>query len=146
MKQIEKQTNDRVFGTFCELGARCRRPMVSQWNEKMNKRQSANRILFTDVNASTKGNLNLSCGDSADNITKEVIELIKMCTKSTMMFSKFIPTYLNHFGKKCRVADYGCTKLIETFEAMSSIVQVSKLVVLVKVIDRKYFLIILDPR
>lgn len=48
-----------------------------------------------------------------------------MCPKSTMMFSKFIPTYHNHFGKQCRVADYGCTKLIELFEAMSSIVQVS---------------------
>lgn len=47
-----------------------------------------------------------------------------MCSKSTMMFSKFIPTYHNHFGKQCRVADYGCTKLIELFEAMSSIVQV----------------------
>lgn len=66
----------------------------------------------------------LPFGDSAENISKEVIELIKMCPKSTMMFSKFIPTYHNHFGKQCRVADYGCTKLIEMFEAMSSIVQV----------------------
>lgn len=70
------------------------------------------------------GNQNLSFGDSAENISKEVIEIIKMCPKSTMMFSKFIPTYHNHFGKQCRVADYGCTKLIEMFEAMSSIVQV----------------------
>jgi hypothetical protein len=68
----------------------------------------------------------VSCGEAADAISKEVIELIKMCPKSTMMFSKFIPTYHNHFGKQCRVADYGCTKLIEMFEAMSSIVQVKK--------------------
>lgn len=80
---------------------------------------------ISDANSSSKGNLNLSCGEAADNISKEVIELIKMCSKSTMMFSKFIPTYHNHFGKQCRVADYGCTKLIEMFEAMSSIVQVS---------------------
>jgi meiosis arrest female protein 1 len=72
----------------------------------------------------TKTNLNSSCGDSADTISKEVIELIRMCPKSTMQFSKFIPTYHNHFGKQCRVADYGCTKLIEMFEAMSSVVQV----------------------
>lgn len=72
----------------------------------------------------TKTSLNSSCGESADNISKEVIELIRMCPKSTMQFSKFIPTYHNHFGKQCRVADYGCTKLIEMFEAMSSIVQV----------------------
>jgi meiosis arrest female protein 1 len=76
---------------------------------------------------STKTSLNTSHGESADTISKEVIELIRMCPKSTMQFSKFIPTYHNHFGKQCRVADYGCTKLIEMFEAMSSIVQVSKL-------------------
>lgn len=68
---------------------------------------------------------NLSNGDIADSISKEVVELIRMCPKSTMPFSKFIPSYHNHFGKQCRVADYGCTKLIEMFEAMSSVVQVS---------------------
>lgn len=66
-----------------------------------------------------------SCGDTADSISKEVIELIRMSPKSTMQFSKFIPTYHNHLGKQCRVADYGCTKLIDLFEAMSSIVQVT---------------------
>lgn len=73
----------------------------------------------------SKSTINSPCGDTADNISKEVIELIRMCPKSTMQFSKFIPTYHNHFGKQCRVADYGCTKLIEMFEAMSSIVQVN---------------------
>lgn len=73
---------------------------------------------------SFKSSLNSSPGDSVDTISKEVIELIKMCSKSTMMFSKFIPTYHNHFGKQCRVADYGCTKLIEMFEALASIVQI----------------------
>ncbi|KAG5678345.1 putative Meiosis regulator and mRNA stability factor 1 [Polypedilum vanderplanki] len=72
----------------------------------------------------TKTTLNTSCGESAETISKEVIELIRMCPKATMQFSKFIPTYHNHFGKQCRVADYGCTKLIELFEGMSSIVQV----------------------
>lgn len=42
-----------------------------------------------------------------------------------MKFNKFIPAYHNHFGKQCRVADYGYTKLIELFEALSSIVQVN---------------------
>lgn len=81
-------------------------------------------ILSTDASLS-KGSLNFSCGEAADQITKEVIELIKMCPKSTMMFSKFIPTYHNHFGKQCRVADYGCTKLIEMFDAMPTVVQVT---------------------
>lgn len=94
---------------------------------------------YDDVSISsknfTKTNLNSSCGDSADNISKEVIELIRMCPKSTMQFSKFIPTYHNHFGKQCRVADYGCTKLIEMFEAMSSVVQVC-----VNILTAKLFL------
>lgn len=78
-----------------------------------------------DASTSKNGTSFASCGDAADNISKEVIELIRMCPKSTMQFSKFIPTYHNHLGKQCRVADYGCTKLIDLFEAMSSIVQVS---------------------
>lgn len=41
-----------------------------------------------------------------------------------MNFSKFVPAYHNYFGKQCRVADYGYTKLIELFEGMSSIIQV----------------------
>lgn len=77
-------------------------------------------------------NMNTSYGDTADHISKEVVELIRNCPKSTMQFSKFIPTYHNHFGKQCRVADYGCTKLIEMFEAMSSIVQVSNVLVFFK--------------
>lgn len=48
-----------------------------------------------------------------------------MCPKSTMKFNRFIPAYHNHFGKQCRVADYGYTKLIELFEALGTVVQVS---------------------
>jgi hypothetical protein len=65
--------------------------------------------------------------DSLSHITKEVIELIKMSPKATMKFNKFIPAYHNHFGKQCRVADYGYTKLIELFEALSGTVQVGRL-------------------
>lgn len=62
----------------------------------------------------------------AQSLAKEVIELLKICPKATMNFSKFVPAYHNYFGKQCRVADYGYTKLIELFEGMSSIIQVSK--------------------
>lgn len=62
----------------------------------------------------------------AQSLAKEVIELLKMCPKATMNFSKFVPAYHNYFGKQCRVADYGYTKLIELFEGMSSIIQVRR--------------------
>jgi meiosis arrest female protein 1 len=39
-------------------------------------------------------------------------------------FGKFIPAYHHHFGRQCRVSDYGFTKLIDLFEALPSVVQV----------------------
>ncbi|XP_043063818.1 LOW QUALITY PROTEIN: meiosis regulator and mRNA stability factor 1 [Drosophila ficusphila] len=65
-----------------------------------------------------------SVADPLFQISREVIELVKMSPKSTMKFNRFIPAYHNHYGKQCRVADYGYTKLIELFEALSSVVQI----------------------
>lgn len=62
--------------------------------------------------------------DSFSQIKREIVELIKLSPKATLKFSRFIPAYHNHFGKQCRVADYGYTKLIDLFEALSSVVQV----------------------
>lgn len=62
--------------------------------------------------------------DSFSQVSREIVELIKMSPKSTLKFSRFIPAYHNHFGKQCRVADYGYTKLIDLFEALSGVVQV----------------------
>lgn len=62
--------------------------------------------------------------DSFSQVSREIVELIKLSPKSTLKFSRFIPAYHNHFGKQCRVADYGYTKLIDLFEALSLVVQV----------------------
>lgn len=62
--------------------------------------------------------------DSFSQISREIVELIKLSPKATLKFSRFIPAYHNHFGKQCRVADYGYTKLIDLFEALSTVVQV----------------------
>lgn len=70
------------------------------------------------------GYFKTSVADPLSQISREVIELVKMSPKSAMKFNRFIPAYHNHFGKQCRVADYGYTKLIELFEALSSVVQI----------------------
>ncbi|KAH8269879.1 hypothetical protein KR026_009584, partial [Drosophila bipectinata] len=90
------------------------------------------RALHTSTNLSTVSTGDRSGGSCCKNsisdplfqISREVIELVKMSPKSTMKFNRFIPAYHNHFGKQCRVADYGYTKLIELFEALSSVVQI----------------------
>lgn len=39
--------------------------------------------------------------------------------------NKFIPAYHHHFGRQCRVADYGYTKLVDLFEAIPHVIQVT---------------------
>ena len=56
----------------------------------------------------------------------EVIDLLKHSPQCRMPFNKFIPAYHHHFGKQCRVSDYGFTKLLELFESIPYIIQASR--------------------
>ncbi|XP_033630021.1 meiosis regulator and mRNA stability factor 1-like isoform X2 [Asterias rubens] len=76
--------------------------------------------------------------------SKEAVELLKHTPKCRLPFSKFIPSYHHHFGRQCRVADYGFLKLIELFEAISHALQVlgmteNKLLTLTHRIQTKRF-------
>ena len=53
-----------------------------------------------------------------------MVDLLKNSPHCRLPFTKFIPEYHHHFGRQCRVADYGYTKLIELFEAIPHIMQV----------------------
>ena len=54
----------------------------------------------------------------------EVVDLLKNSPQCQMPFNKFIPAYHHHFGKQCRVSDYGFSKLMELFEAIPRVVEV----------------------
>lgn len=56
---------------------------------------------------------------------REVVDLLKHSPQCRISFVKFIPAYHHHFGRQCRVADYGYTKLMELLEAIPHIVQVT---------------------
>lgn len=61
------------------------------------------------------------------NITmlcREVVDLLKTTDRCQLLMSRFIPAYHHHFGRQCRVADYGFTRLADLFEAISHVVQV----------------------
>ncbi|GFO25751.1 meiosis arrest female protein 1 homolog, partial [Plakobranchus ocellatus] len=53
----------------------------------------------------------------------EVVDLLKTCPQCCMPFNKFIPAYHHHFGRQCRVADYGFSKLADLFESVSHVVR-----------------------
>ncbi|XP_005112252.1 meiosis regulator and mRNA stability factor 1 [Aplysia californica] len=57
-------------------------------------------------------------------ISREVMELLRQQTTCSMPVSKFIPAYHHYFGRQCRVADYGYTKLQELFEAIPHAIQI----------------------
>ena len=56
--------------------------------------------------------------------TREVVEMLKALPGSKVPFFKFIPKYHHYFGKQCRVADYGYTKLKDLLESMPNVVQI----------------------
>lgn len=68
---------------------------------------------------------NSSFTQQLNQISREVVDLLKHAPNCQIPFSKFIPEYHHHFGRQCRVADYGYTKLIELLEAIPHVVQVS---------------------
>ena len=49
-----------------------------------------------------------------------------LITDCRLPFNKFIPSYHHHFGRQCKVADYGFSKLIELFEAVPGTVEVTE--------------------
>lgn len=57
---------------------------------------------------------------------EECIELLKHVPECRLPFNKFIPAYHHHFGRQCRVADYGFTKLIELFEAIPTTIEITE--------------------
>lgn len=57
--------------------------------------------------------------------SKEVVDLLRHQPHFRMPFSKFIPSYHHHFGRQCKLAYYGFTKLLELFEAIPEVLQVS---------------------
>lgn len=56
--------------------------------------------------------------------SRELVDLLKTSPGCRMPFHKFIPMYHHFFGRQCRVADYGYTKLKDLFEALPHVVQI----------------------
>lgn len=64
-------------------------------------------------------------GQQLAQFSKEILDLLKAAPYCRMAFSKFIPCYHQHFGRQCRVAEYGYSRLQEVFEAIPHVLQVN---------------------
>ena len=58
--------------------------------------------------------------------SEECIELFKNVPECRLPFDKFGEAYRSHFGRDCRLADYGFKKLKWLFEAIPTIIEITK--------------------
>ncbi|XP_030847360.1 meiosis regulator and mRNA stability factor 1-like [Strongylocentrotus purpuratus] len=58
--------------------------------------------------------------------TREIVDLLSRQHRSRITFSKFIPAYHHHFGRQCRVGEYGFNKLAELLGALPEVVQIEE--------------------
>jgi len=57
-------------------------------------------------------------------LTFDIIDMLKHKPRFSIQFNKFIPNFHHHFGRQCKLSNYGFTKLIELMDAMPDTVQV----------------------
>lgn len=59
-----------------------------------------------------------------NRLTFDIIDMLKHKLRFSIQFNKFIPNFHHHFGRQCKLSNYGFTKLIELLEAMPHTVHV----------------------
>lgn len=79
---------------------------------------------MTDLHAEPCGRSSPMLSQQMAQISREICDLLRQSSHCCLPASKFIPSYHHHFGRQCRVADYGYTKLAELFEALPHVLQV----------------------
>lgn len=62
--------------------------------------------------------------DRTNQFARELVEILKTRHRFRVTFTEFVPTYHRHFGRQCKLSNYGFTKLIDLFEAIPHVVKV----------------------
>nr|VZI25919.1 unnamed protein product [Spirometra erinaceieuropaei] len=74
--------------------------------------------------ADTTGNPS-AVQENVRQLRREVVEMIKQQQPNCeLLLSNFISTYHSQFGKQCRVADYGFSRLLDVIDSLNNVVHV----------------------
>lgn len=98
------------------------------WGVSANGSLPASSAASEDSSSSDMNERSTSPAQLAQQIAlfgREVVELLRASPKCQLSFIKFIPAYHHHFGRQCRVANYGFTRLIDLLDALPAVVQAS---------------------
>ncbi|XP_055334791.1 meiosis regulator and mRNA stability factor 1-like isoform X2 [Paramacrobiotus metropolitanus] len=91
-------------------------PGVSIVQQPFRSRQ----LILDHVNAAVAN----SFSPNLNQFHREVLDMLMVHHRATVPFGEFVQTYRVHYGKMCRVADFGCTRLAELLLLFSSDIQI----------------------
>jgi hypothetical protein len=57
-------------------------------------------------------------------LTFDIIDMLKQKPRFSIQFNKFIPNFHHHFGRQCKLSNYGFSKLIDLLEAIPNTVHI----------------------
>ena len=63
---------------------------------------------------------------TTQKFAEECIQLLKHRSECKLPFNKFNEAFRSHFGRDCKLADYGFKKQIKLFEAIKTTIEISK--------------------
>ena len=64
---------------------------------------------------------------TTQRFAQECTELLKMSSECNLSFDKFMQVYLHHFGRQCRLANYGPFKRLKNlFEAIPATIEIAE--------------------
>lgn len=72
----------------------------------------------------SKGGVKGSSLPALEELSREMVELLSGQPRCSLPLHRFIPAYHRHFGRQCRLADYGCTKLLDLLAAIGHVVEI----------------------
>lgn len=59
----------------------------------------------------------------AHRFARDIIDMLKQKPRFAIQLSKFIPNFHQHFGRQCKLSNYGFVKLVDLFESLPNTVQ-----------------------
>lgn len=94
--------------------------MLAELSDTAVMRKELNHRTFIQIPRVQQGEEERAC---TLKLEADVVDMLKHKPRFAIRVSKFIPTYHHHFGRQCKLGNYGFVKLVDLLEAMPKCVQ-----------------------
>lgn len=82
-------------------------------------REPAESLQTPKPKGGVKGNIR-----ALEELSREIVEMLSWQPRCSLPLHRFIPAYHRHFGRQCRLADYGFLKLLDLLAAIGHVVEI----------------------